>query len=1462
MKITHPPIRLVLAFVAALFSIPAAHAASVTWDNAAGGDWSVGANWSGGTGTGGIPGPADDVFFGDVLAGNGTTVDEDFTIDSLSYSQDNGDAQSTTINPGVTLQITDGGTGNVLFVGSTTATTTSTTQVPVTIEGAGTLSLNGSGNLLVCQGNSSSGSHMATLDLSGLATLNATVGELLVGTSTQSGAPNRPSGTLLLAQTNNITLTGTGTGSSSALQVEYSTVNANGSTLSLLELGQSNNLNVNAIDIGGAKGDGTMEFNPNFPTPTLTLRNSDGVSPVTLFQVGDDSYVSSGNGAVGIADFSLGSVDALVATVYLGHGNPGTGTGTSTGTLNLGAGTFAVTTTMIVGYQISTVENGAATGTVNVENNGQFPSGATLSVAGPLVLAQTNTLSGSPIGAVSGTVTINSGATLAADSIVAGGGNSAFSLYGTMWLTNTAGTLAQPIKTFNPGSATLNLPASDAGAAVYASTLIPLGPSVINITSVPGIASYPATFTLVSYQTGGGSGGNFTLGSLPTASPSYQGSMVDTGNGVVQLTLTAGPTVVLSLLWTGANGNNWDTSSLNWNYEGSPDNFFAGADCLFNDTSTVTNVNLTQSLSPDSVTVNNTNDLYTFEGPGNVAGAALLAKEGSGTLILDNSGVDDFVGVTITGTLQLGNGDTNGALSALTIADNGVLVADSTGALTLNGNISGSGSISNAGTGSLTLTGSNSYSGPTELTAGTLVIDGTNNGAGALTTSAGTLLAGSGYFNGPVTVGGDLNAGPVGGTGGMFTAGDGLTLSSNATLSFGLSPTDTSSVGSATLAVDGNLVADNNQITVNFNGPPQQNTYPVITYTGTLSGSFNPVVLGTHYSAVVDTTSTPNTVNVTITGGSGATLEWSSQSSPDWDSVSENWTNVATELPSLFYAGDEVVLDDRPGVTTSITIPAGVSVSPTIISNNSANNSFTISGAGSITGPASIVKTNTSTLTLDTANSFTGGVDIQQGTLVTANALAVSGTSGVTVENGATLDVDGQNVSPAVISASGSGVNGEGAIISSGGFNNNNFRELVLLGDTSLGGNLEINNSGGTASISSGGNPYSITKVGSGTLFIANLTTFDTSISNIDIQSGEIEFSGLTSDMGNPAATNMVESGGELAFENGTVTWNKNFILNGNGASPTVEVDGGGEPTLNGNVLLESGDSVFNVTGLAMYITGPISGPEGFIKEGASPLTLEGTNTYTGDTTITTGTLVLDTNSTISDSDVIDLYSGTTLDVSQRSDATLTLASGQTLEGTGAVNGSLIAGAGSTVSPGASSVGTLTVTNTVALSGFTSMGLDQAGATNSVLASDSTITYGGVLDLTYLSGALPSGSSFKLFQAKSYQGSFSNISPATPGPGQVWDVSALGTSGTIRVTAESSPRFGAITLSSGNVVISGSNGVADGSYYVLTTTNLALPLADWTRIATNTFDGSGDFSFTNTATGPQRFFLLQAPQTN
>ena len=70
-----------------------------------------------------------------------------------------------------------------------------------------------------------------------------------------------------------------------------------------------------------------------------------------------------------------------------------------------------------------------------------------------------------------------------------------------------------------------------------------------------------------------------------------------------------------------------------------------------------------------------------------------------------------------------------------------------------------------------------------------------------------------------------------------------------------------------------------------------------------------------------------------------------------------------------------------------------------------------------------------------------------------------------------------------------------------------------------------------------------------------------------------------------------------------------------------------------------------------------------------------------------------------------------------------------------------------------------------------------------------------------------------------------------------------------------------VAAGGGNFILSGVGGAIDGTYYVLATTNLTLPLTNWTAIATDQFDGLGDFIFTNAAqtNAPQLFYILKQP---
>jgi hypothetical protein len=75
------------------------------------------------------------------------------------------------------------------------------------------------------------------------------------------------------------------------------------------------------------------------------------------------------------------------------------------------------------------------------------------------------------------------------------------------------------------------------------------------------------------------------------------------------------------------------------------------------------------------------------------------------------------------------------------------------------------------------------------------------------------------------------------------------------------------------------------------------------------------------------------------------------------------------------------------------------------------------------------------------------------------------------------------------------------------------------------------------------------------------------------------------------------------------------------------------------------------------------------------------------------------------------------------------------------------------------------------------------------------------------------------------------------------------------------PHIGTAKVLGGNFVLSGSDGTPGTGYSVLSQTNVAKPLATWTVAGTGTFNGSGNFSFTNAVTpGTSKlFYRIRVP---
>jgi len=414
---------------------------------------------------------------------------------------------------------------------------------------------------------------------------------------------------------------------------------------------------------------------------------------------------------------------------------------------------------------------------------------------------------------------------------------------------------------------------------------------------------------------------------------------------------------------------------------------------------------------------------------------------------------------------------------------------------------------------------------------------------------------------------------------------------------------------------------------------------------------------------------------------------------------------------------------------------------------------------------------------------------------------------------------------------------------------------VTLAGDTTIGGTARWDIRGPSASLLTGGQPHKLTKVGTNHVSLVGVDTVDPALGDIDIVQGVLAFQTTTAQMGDPSKTITLFPGAILNV------WNLNahpldkLLVLQDGATVWNE---SGSSAIVGPVTLTNGTAVFNVGGASLTFSNVLTGPGGLIKIGAGQLKLFAANTYSGNTLVNEGVLSLIGPGAISGSPVIRIESGATLDVSGRTDGILGLSADQSLQGNGMVNGSVTVGPTASLAPG-TSIGALTVTNVVTLQGTTFIELDKAAGTNDVIRGAATIHFGGTLVLTNLGGTLAPGDIFKLFYANNCTGAFDHFNPPEPAPGLLWDSSELIASGTLQVAAAPLPSISGATISGTNIVLNGTGGAADGTFLVLTSTNLSAPAGDWTPAATNLFNGDGEFnvSLPLAPDTPQLFYRIQ-----
>ena len=667
---------------------------------------------------------------------DGTSGVSQMPIWELDYVPTNGN-YTTLINSGVTLNL--GAGRGFLVIGADQLHTSDPAPAnafeTITLTGSGA-SLSMAGNLYVNQGSTTPGdTHNVTLDLSGLDNFTDTGSEILVA----SGGAPRTHGTLYLAKNNQISL------GNDFLICNQTFSN---SLPCGVYLGQANSIQTGSgnLTIGGT-GTTTvgafMKFNPAIlggsVVPTANLGGTASDSHIV------NLWICNANGGPQVAgsalcDLTGGSVSVFARTMQLGQG--GNAGANAQGVLTLDNGIIDVNNATIGNQEVS--GGGTGVGVVNLNRNNALGTNATLRVNNTLTLAA---VSGSLTPGTAGTINLNGGA-LVANSIVNGGGAAAInSTNGAITIGSQAGTPAAPIGLLALANSTLNLAVGPTSTNIFAGALATGGTTnIINITSVRPSPAYPVKITLIKYAGSiGGAGYNFGVGTLPLLTGGYVSN--DTVNAAIDLVLTAGP---LTYTWTGSVNGNWDTTTANWT-AGGPVSYADGAFVQFLDGAATGAINLTTALAPGGVIISNSSLAYTFNGSGKIGGAISLNKQGAGTLVLDNSGVNDFTGgVTIGGgTLQVGNNDTGGNIPAGAVADNGTLAFNRTDNVTVNNAISGYGAFPQHGVWTiLSLGGANTFTGPVLVTNGSTLklTSSTALGSGGVAIIAdGSTLDGNGF---------------------------------------------------------------------------------------------------------------------------------------------------------------------------------------------------------------------------------------------------------------------------------------------------------------------------------------------------------------------------------------------------------------------------------------------------------------------------------------------------------------------------------------------------------------------------------------------------------------------------------------------------------------------------------------------------------------------------------------------
>ncbi|WP_432797902.1 autotransporter domain-containing protein [Poriferisphaera sp. WC338] len=633
-----------------------------------------------------------------------------------------------------------------------------------------------------------------------------------------------------------------------------------------------------------------------------------------------------------------------------------------------------------------------------------------------------------------------------------------------------------------------------------------------------------------------------------------------------------------TVTFTGASGNNVWTNDANWQGGSAPGTNVGGS--LFILSGNVEGGS--PAIPVTGIDLDYTNiDTINFLS-GGVTNNYDLQGTGSFTLnddgeIVNNKTFSNTISVDVIGT-----GDTltlNSEASSISLAG-GVDLSDTGGVnLIMTGNsiVAVSGVISGTG-GSVTvntstasgqganLFGTNTYTGGTTLGGNVNINNNSSFGTGTISVIDDTNL--SNLAGAALTLSNDIN----------ITLGSTLTYddSDDLTLNGVISGTDTfAKAGSSALTLNGaNTISGN----FNFSGG---------TVVAGNDDAFGTAAVNVTGSSSLQSDNDLRSLSNNIAISSGQTLTYNGSNSLALSGVISGsggiTMNTSSTLTLLgdntftggitYGSGTILARNDNALGTGSLTLSSNGTLQSDsdsrTLSNNVVlgSNALTFSGTqgitlgGIISGTGSIVRTASGDLTLNGANTFSGGITNAQGILTVGDDAAL-GTGALSVTGSSTLQAGSSGIALSNATSVASG-----QVLTISGSN-----DLTMSGVVSGAGALT--KSGASGVTLSGTNTYS-----GGTTLAAGTITL----------------------------------GADGALGSGALTTSGDASIQSNDDSRAVS----NNMTLGGGTTLTVGGSN-NLT-----LSGVLSSTGALTKSGAGILTLSGTNTYTGATTVSAGTLLL-----------------------------------------------------------------------------------------------------------------------------------------------------------------------------------------------------------------------------------------------